>query len=58
LLSGTFKNVLHMRGCGLEIRPGLSDSVNVRNKAAGLTVNCLWVWWARNICLTWLDLWQ
>jgi hypothetical protein len=25
LLSGTFKNALHMRGCGLEIRPGLSN---------------------------------
>lgn len=29
LLSGTFKNELHMRGCELEIRPVLSNSVNV-----------------------------
>lgn len=35
LLSGTLKNVLHARGCGLEIRPGLTNSMN-----QGWRLNC------------------
>ena len=58
LLSGTFKNVLHMRACGLEIRPGLSNSVNVDMKAAGCIVTCLRVWCSGHIGLIYLDLWQ
>jgi hypothetical protein len=51
LLSGTFKNVLHMCSCGLESRPGLSKSVNVCIKAAGLIMNCSSVWRSRNVCM-------